>query len=177
MRCNILTSSYNFIWFWLYINVSFICWYCTGGEALCYTPESRRFKSRRGHWIFFSLCNPSSPTMALRLTQHLTEMNRRGKGWILHVRLTTSLPSVSPNCLENVGASRYPNPMGLCGLLHGYLYILPLLYRCLIYVILTVFVFLLLGLLGYVGNFVSFSFSSPYLLNLYLCLSLSYLWF
>jgi hypothetical protein len=39
------------------------------------------------------------------------------------VRLTTSPPSVSRLCRENVGASTSNNPMGLHGLLQGYLYL------------------------------------------------------
>jgi hypothetical protein len=40
------------------------------------------------------------------------------------VRLTTSPPSVSRFSRENVGASTSHNPMGLHGLLQGYLYLL-----------------------------------------------------
>jgi hypothetical protein len=43
--------------------------------------------------VFFNLPSSSSLTMALGLTQPLTEMSTRKGGW--HVRLTTSPPSVS----------------------------------------------------------------------------------
>jgi hypothetical protein len=50
-------------------------------------------------WMFFNLPNPSSRTMALGSTQHLTEMSTRNlPGGVKdgrHVRLTTSPPSVS----------------------------------------------------------------------------------
>jgi hypothetical protein len=65
--------------------------------------------------------NPSSRTMALGLTQPLTEMSTRylpgGKGtWRL--KLTTSPPSVS-DFLENMWALTSHNPMRLDGLLQG----------------------------------------------------------
>jgi hypothetical protein len=44
-------------------------------EALFYKPESRGFKSLRGHWIFFNRPNPFSLIMALGSTQLLTEMS------------------------------------------------------------------------------------------------------
>jgi hypothetical protein len=51
--------------------------------ALRYKPESRGFDSRLGHWISQLTCLSSS-TMALGLTQPLTEMSTRnlpgGKG-------------------------------------------------------------------------------------------------
>jgi hypothetical protein len=45
-------------------------------EALCYKPEGRGFESRCGNW-FFNLPKLSSRTMALGLTQPLTEMSVR----------------------------------------------------------------------------------------------------
>jgi hypothetical protein len=46
-------------------------------EAPCYTPEGCRFNFRSGHWIFFTLHNPSSHNIAQELTQPLTEMSTR----------------------------------------------------------------------------------------------------
>jgi hypothetical protein len=78
----------------------------------------------------FNLPNTSSRTMALGSTQPLTKMSTRnlpggggGKGG-RRIRLTTSPPSVSRLCRENVGASTTHKPMGLHGLLQGYLYLL-----------------------------------------------------
>jgi hypothetical protein len=48
-------------------------------EALCYKPESGRFFSRLGHWIFNSR-NSSNPTMALDLTQPLAVRSARDQG-------------------------------------------------------------------------------------------------
>jgi hypothetical protein len=45
-------------------------------EALWYKLEGRRFESRM-RWIMLNFPNPSSRTMALGLTQHLTEMSTR----------------------------------------------------------------------------------------------------
>jgi hypothetical protein len=42
-------------------------------EALCYEQEGRGFEFLRGHWIFFNWRNPSSRTIALGLTQLITE--------------------------------------------------------------------------------------------------------
>jgi hypothetical protein len=76
---------------------------------------------------FFNWPNPSSRTMALRSTQPLTEMSTRNlplevKGG-RRIRLTNLQPSVSRLCRENVGASNSHNPMGLYGLLQGWLYL------------------------------------------------------
>jgi hypothetical protein len=63
--------------------------------------------------------------MALGLTQPLTEMSTRdlpGGIEAQRVRLTTSPPSVTADCVENVGASTYHNPMGLHGLLQRQFY-------------------------------------------------------
>jgi hypothetical protein len=54
---------------------------------------------------FFNLPNPFNHTMTLESTQR--------------VRLTNLPPSVSQQSIENVGASRSHNPMGLHGLLQG----------------------------------------------------------
>jgi hypothetical protein len=71
---------------------------------------------------FVNWPNPSWRTIALGLTQSLTEMNTRnlpgGKGRPaceankLHRHLWAG-------CLENVGASMSHNPMGLHGMLQG----------------------------------------------------------
>jgi hypothetical protein len=65
--------------------------------------------------------NPSSLTMALGLTQPLTEMSTRNlAGWVKGgrpVRPTTLPPYVSRLSRENVGTSMSHNPMGLHGLL------------------------------------------------------------
>jgi len=46
-------------------------------EALRYKSEGLGFDSRWCHWIFFHRHNPSCRTMALGLTQPLTEMSTR----------------------------------------------------------------------------------------------------
>jgi hypothetical protein len=73
-------------------------------------------------WIFFNLPNHSSRTMALRLTQPLTEMSTRnlpgGKGCA--ARKADKLTAIcEPIFLENVGASTSHNPMGHLDLLQG----------------------------------------------------------
>ena len=50
-------------------------------EALRYKPEGREFDSRWCHWNF-SLKHPSGRTMAMGLTQPLTEMNTRNIFWV-----------------------------------------------------------------------------------------------
>jgi hypothetical protein len=65
--------------------------------------------------------------MALGSTQPLTEMSTRiflgGKG--RPARGAGNLTAIcEPICLENVGASTSHNPMGLHGLLQGYIYVL-----------------------------------------------------
>jgi hypothetical protein len=47
-------------------------------EALCYKPEGRGFDSRWCHWKFHS---HSRRTMALGLTQPVTEMSTRNNSW------------------------------------------------------------------------------------------------
>ena len=49
-------------------------------EALRYKPEYRWCDSRCCHWNF-SLNNPSSPTVGLGSTPHLTEMTTRDICW------------------------------------------------------------------------------------------------
>jgi hypothetical protein len=50
-------------------------------EALCYKSEGRGFDSRWCHWDFSLTYNPSGRTMALGLTQPLTEMSTRNISW------------------------------------------------------------------------------------------------
>jgi hypothetical protein len=50
-------------------------------EAPHYKPEGRGFDSRWCHWIFFISHNPSGRTMALGLTQPLTELSTRDISW------------------------------------------------------------------------------------------------
>jgi hypothetical protein len=70
---------------------------------------------------FSSSPNPSSCTMALGLTQPLTEISTRNlSGGVKggqYLRLTTSLPSVSH--LDNVRPLTSHNPVGLHSLLQG----------------------------------------------------------
>jgi hypothetical protein len=49
-------------------------------EALRYKPKGRGIDSRWYHWNF-SLNNPSGRTMALGLTQPLTETSTRNISW------------------------------------------------------------------------------------------------
>jgi len=71
--------------------------------------------------------NPSSHTVALRLTQPLTEMSTRniswGLSWPVHRddNLTTFMCQLS----WNLGASTPWNPQGLSRLVMGLLYLLP----------------------------------------------------
>jgi hypothetical protein len=76
-------------------------------------------------WVqldFFNLPNSSNRTMTLKSTQPLTELSTRNltggvKGGQC-IRLTALPPSTS-NCLENVGASTFHNPMSPHGPLQG----------------------------------------------------------
>jgi hypothetical protein len=73
-------------------------------------------RSRKGHWIF-PLTSPSSCTLALGLTQPLTEMSTRnipGEAWQPH-------PHLCANCLDHVGSSTSHNTIGLHSLLWGWL--------------------------------------------------------
>jgi hypothetical protein len=81
-------------------------------------------------WIFFlKLPTTSIRIMALKSTQPVTEMSTRVKGG-RRVGLKTLPPSVSRLSRENVGASTSHSPMGLHGLLQGYLHLfLPPLFR------------------------------------------------
>jgi len=51
-------------------------------EALLYKPEGREFDSPWCHWNFSSY-NPSGRTMALGLTQPLTEMSTKNISWVV----------------------------------------------------------------------------------------------
>jgi hypothetical protein len=92
-----------------------------GWGTICYKPEGRGFESRWGHRIVFNLPNPSSRTMALGLTQPLTEMNTTNylcgvkTSWQPHRHLWA-------DCLDNVGSSTSHNLTGLHVLLRGWLY-------------------------------------------------------
>jgi hypothetical protein len=73
---------------------------------------------------FFNWRNPSSCTMALGLTQPLTEMSIRNLPVGYRVAGALGLQPYChlwANCQKNVGASTSHNPMGLHGLLQGYL--------------------------------------------------------
>jgi hypothetical protein len=67
--------------------------------------------------FFFNLPNPSSRTIALGLTQLLTEMSTKNPpgGKRRPARKADNLT----DCLEHVEASTSHNPMGLHGLLQG----------------------------------------------------------
>jgi hypothetical protein len=74
---------------------------------------------------FFKVSNICTCTMAMGLIQPLTikcQESFWGVMCIQRAMLTTSPPSV--NYLENVGSSMCHNPMGLSGLLQGYLHFL-----------------------------------------------------
>jgi hypothetical protein len=77
---------------------------------------------------FFSLPNPSSRTVALGSTQPLTEIITR-KLLGSKERPALEADNLTAICLENVGASKSQNCMGLHGLLRGIAYptFLPLL--------------------------------------------------
>jgi hypothetical protein len=92
--------------------------YATSRKVACSSPDEVDF---------FNLPNPSNRTMALGSTQSLTEMSTRNlSGGVKdgrRVRLIILPPSVSRLSRENVEASTSHNPMGLHGLLQGYLYL------------------------------------------------------
>ena len=69
-------------------------------EALCYKPEGRGFDSR---WCY----NPSGRTMALGLTQPLTEISTRNISWGLRrpVRWADNLTTFICRVSGNLGAS------------------------------------------------------------------------
>jgi hypothetical protein len=70
--------------------------------------------------------NPCSRTMTLGSTQPLIEISTRNLPWGKGrpARKADIIPICEPDCLENVGASTSHNPMGLHGLLQGYLYLM-----------------------------------------------------
>jgi hypothetical protein len=65
-------------------------------EALLYKPEGRGIDSRWWHWNFY-LRNPSGCTMALGLTQPLTEMSTRNIYWGKGGRCV-GLTTLPPSC-------------------------------------------------------------------------------
>jgi hypothetical protein len=88
--------------------------------------QAGRSRVRAPMRYFLNLYNLSSRTIGLWSTQPLTELSARklpgGEEGGRRVRLTNLPPSVSRLSRENVGPSTSHNPMGLHGLLHGYLY-------------------------------------------------------
>jgi hypothetical protein len=77
---------------------------------------------------FFNWPKPSSRTMALGTIQGLTEMTTRNLPGVVkggrRLRLTTSPPSTCMSRLSrNVGTATSHNPVGLHGLVHGWLYL------------------------------------------------------
>jgi hypothetical protein len=96
-------------------------------EALCYKPEDRGFDSRWSHYIFLFYLIISSRVMSLGVNSASTRNECQESDWDVNggrrVRLTTSPPSVGRLSRENMGASTFHNPMGLHGLLQGYLYL------------------------------------------------------
>jgi hypothetical protein len=70
---------------------------------------------------FFNLPKPSSRTMALWLTQPLTEMSTRKLpgGKERPARRADNLAAICEPNVRNVGASTSHNPKGLHGLLQG----------------------------------------------------------
>jgi hypothetical protein len=87
--------------------------------------QARRSRDRIPDEVdFFNLPNTSSSTMALGLTQPLTEMSTRnspgGEGQL--ARKADNLTAIcEPIVYKNVGASTSHSPMGLHGPLLGYL--------------------------------------------------------
>jgi hypothetical protein len=94
---------------------SFFMKMTTERQQLAYYPTGRISTTWSEVWCFqfFNWPNPSSCTVALGLTQPLTEMSTRQSFWGLlgrRLRLTTLPPSVS-QFLENVGSSTSHNAM------------------------------------------------------------------
>jgi hypothetical protein len=86
-------------------------------EALFYKPEGRGFDSR---WH-----NPSGRTVAMGLTQPLTEMSTRSMSWESRwpVRRTNNLTTFMCRLSWNLGASNSWNPQALSRPLMGLLYL------------------------------------------------------
>jgi len=76
----------------------------------------------------FHLHNPSGRTMALGLTQPLTEISTRNisRGYRRQMRTADNLTSFMCRLSWNLGASTTWNPQGLPRLVMGLLYLLPL---------------------------------------------------
>jgi len=99
-------------------------------EALCYKPEGRGFDSRWCHWH-----NPSGRTIALELTQPLTELSTRTISWGGKCGQCVGLITLTPSC---AGCREIwePQPPGTLWAWRG-------LYRdCFIFFLIIVFIFL-----------------------------------
>jgi hypothetical protein len=92
-------------------------------EALCYKPEDCGFDSRWCHWIFFNLPNPSSPGVGSASNRNEYQESSWGVKDDRSARKADLTAICEPIFLENVGTSTSHNPMGLHGLLQGYLYL------------------------------------------------------
>ena len=71
----------------------------------------------------FFFDNPSGRTMALELTQPLTEMSTSCISWGVEAAGLTTLPSLYANCLEILGVSTSWSPKGLSSTVQGLLYL------------------------------------------------------
>jgi hypothetical protein len=96
-----------------------------GLEALRYKPEGRGFDFRWRHWIFFHWHNPSGRTLALGLTQPLTEMNTRYVSWGQRrpVHRADNLATFMCRLSWNLGASAFWNLQGASRPVMGLLYL------------------------------------------------------
>ena len=93
--------------------IKVVTYFCVGHavvhlvETLRYKSEGRGLDSRWCHWSFFYWYNPSGRTMALGLTQPLTEV---GKGRCVGL---TTLPPSCADCLE-IWESQPPGTLRPC---------------------------------------------------------------
>jgi hypothetical protein len=95
-------------------------------EALRYKSESRGFNSRWCQWIFYQH-NPSSRTMAVGLTQSLTEMSTRNISWWLRrpVLRDDNLTTFMSRLSWNLWISATWNPLDLYRPVMGLLFLTP----------------------------------------------------
>jgi hypothetical protein len=90
-------------------------------EAMCYKTEGRGFQTRRGRWIvsiyliFPGALGPQPLTEMSTRSRKIMFLGRKVQGWQPYHHLW-------PDCLYNVGSSTSHNPIGLHGLLRGWLY-------------------------------------------------------